>query len=99
MTLKQLQKEAKKYFTWKIINRENLYEWINYKSYLWLAYNLKLLKEMWDLNLEMALDTSYVYWEGMFIDYLNWMVATYLEDYIHENHKSWNATWDEEDFN
>jgi sugar phosphate isomerase/epimerase len=99
IALKSLQKEAEKHFTWKTINRENLYERINYKSYLWLNYNLKILKEIWDLNLKMVLDTDYVYWDKLFIDYLNWMVATYLEYYIRENHKLWNAVRDDEDFN
>lgn len=96
--LKKLQKEAEKHFTWKTINRENLYEWINCASYLWLNYNLKILKEIWDENYEMALDTDYVYWNHFFIDYLNWMVATYLEHYIRENHEKRNATRDYEDF-
>lgn len=97
-TLKNLKKQAEKYFTWKSIDRENLYEWINNASYLWLNTNLKILKEIWDDNYKMSLDESYVYWEHFFIDYLNWMLATYLERYVRENHEQRNATRDYEDF-
>lgn len=98
LQLKQLQNEAKEHFTHKTINRENLYEWINTASYLCFYDNLEILKEIWNDNYELALDKAYVYGDN-FIDYLNGMLATYLEKYIKENYNKWDADRDYCDFN
>lgn len=94
-TLKNLQEQAKKFFSWKTIDCDNLYERINNASYLGLSDSLNVIEEMWNTNYEMELDTSYVYWKTP-IDYMNWIIATYLEHYIEDNHQEWNAIRDEE---
>lgn len=95
LKLKDLQNEAKENFSHKTINSENLYEWINTNSYLCVYDNLEILKEIWNENYELPLDKGYVYGDNI-IDYLNGMVATYLEKYIKENHEKRDADWDYE---
>ena len=91
-TLEYLQNEAKKYFTWKTIDQENLYEWINTASFLHYETCFKILLQIDDENQHIVLDTDYVYWDHTFEEYLNWMIATYLEKYIKQNHKERWAT-------
>lgn len=100
-SLKNLQKTAEKDFKGQTINCENLYEWINIHSYLSYETSLIVLiqigEELWKDLQEFVLDKDYVFKDQTFTDYLNGLIATYLEWYIYNNCSKWDATWDEED--
>ena len=92
-TLKLLENNAKKYFSWKEFEDIScIDEYVNTACYIWYKDLLNCMKDIDErIDIKERLDTWFIYWNEL-IDYLTAIVSTHLYNYITEHMKEWGTT-------